>query len=130
MAGIPARAGQTGTPFGALAARAATSLPQRKMRLDDNVGALTAGAKPAPDAKAIARSQATDFQAMVLSTMFNQMFTSLDGEGPFGGSVGAGVWRSFLSDEYAKSFTKAGGIGIADHVYRSLIRQQELRSAA
>jgi|SoiMethySBSTD1v2_1073268.scaffolds.fasta_scaffold421853_2 peptidoglycan hydrolase FlgJ len=130
MAGIPARAGQTGIPFGALAARAATSLPQKKMRLDDDVGAPTAGGKPALDPKAKARSQAADFEAMVLSTMFNQMFTSIDGEGPFGGSGGAGVWRSFLSDEYAKSFTKAGGIGIADHVYRSLIRQQELRSAA
>ena len=38
---------------------------------------------------------------------------------------GTGVWRSFLSEEYSKSFAKAGGIGIADHVYRSLIAQQE-----
>ena len=35
------------------------------------------------------------------------------------------MWRSFLSEEYSKSFAKAGGIGIADHVYRSLIAQQE-----
>ena len=48
---------------------------------------------------------------------------------PNGGSQGVGVWRSFLTDEYAKSFAKAGGIGIADHVYRALITQQEARSA-
>src|SRR6266849_6728513 len=85
------------------------------------------GSKPATDLKSKARAQATDFEAMFLSSMFNQMFTGIDGEGPFGGSGGAGVWRSFLSDEYAKSFAKAGGIGIADHVYRALLTQQEAR---
>jgi peptidoglycan hydrolase FlgJ len=93
-----------------------------------SVNALAqSGAKPALDAKSKARAQATDFEAMFLSSMFNQMFTGIDGEGPFGGSGGAGVWRSFLSDEYAKSFANAGGIGIADHVYRALLVQQEAR---
>ena len=32
-----------------------------------------------------------------------------------------------LTDEYAKSFAKSGGIGIADQVYRTLIAQQEAR---
>ena len=77
------------------------------------------------DAKAKARKSAVDFESVFLNSMFNQMFAGIDGEGPFGGNGAAGVWRSFLSDEYAKSFAKAGGIGIADHVYRSLIAQQE-----
>ena len=64
---------------------------------------------------------------MFLAQMFNHMFAGIDGEGPFGGAGGAGMWRSFLSDEYAKSFAKAGGIGIADHVYGALIAQQEAR---
>ena len=76
-----------------------------------------------------ARATAVDFESVFLSQMFSQMFTGMDGEGPFGGAGGAGVWRSFLTDEYAKSFAKAGGIGIADHVYRSLIAQQEARAA-
>ena len=75
-----------------------------------------------------ARAAAEDFEAMFLNSMFSQMFTGLDGEGPFGGGGGAGVWRSFLSDEYAKTFAKAGGIGIADQVYRSLLAQQEVRA--
>lgn len=105
MAAIPALASQTGiASLGALAA---------------------SGSKPAFDPKAKARASATDFEAVFLSSMFNQMFAGLDGEGPLGGSGGAGVWRSFLSDEYSKTFAKAGGIGIADHVYRSLIAQQE-----
>jgi flagellar protein FlgJ len=88
------------------------------------------GGKPVLDFKAKARATATDFEAVFLNSMFNQMFTGIDGDGPFGGSAGAGVWRSFLSEEYAKSFAKAGGIGIADHVYRALLAQQEARSSS
>jgi peptidoglycan hydrolase FlgJ len=94
------------------------------------LGALkTSGGAAAPDAKAKARGQATDFEAMFLNAMFGQMFTGINGDGPFGGDGATGVWRSFLTDEYSKSFAKAGGIGIADHVYRSLLAQQEQRAS-
>jgi Rod binding domain-containing protein len=86
------------------------------------------GASPATDFKAKARAQATDFEAVFLNSMFSQMFTGVDGEGPLGGGGAGGVWRSFMTDEYSKSFAKAGGIGIADHVYRSLLQQQEARA--
>ena len=59
--------------------------------------------------------------------MFQQMITGIEGEGPFGGSGASGVWRSMLTDEYAKSFAKSGGVGIADQVYRTLIAEQEAR---
>jgi len=86
------------------------------------------GARPPIDIKARAREQAVEFEAVFLNNMFSQMFTGIDGDGPFGGGGKAGVWRSFLTDEYSKSFAKAGGIGIADHVYRSLLQQQEMRA--
>jgi flagellar P-ring protein precursor FlgI len=92
------------------------------------LGALAAsGGKPILDFKAKARAAATDFEAVFLNSMFNQMFTGIDGDGPFGGGGGGGVWRSFLSEEYAKSFAKAGGLGLADHVYGALLAQQEAR---
>ncbi len=108
MAAIPALAANTATA--ALNALAAS------------------GAKPSSDFKTKARAQATDFEAVFLNSMFGQMFTGIDGDGPLGGNGAAGVWRSFLTDEYSKSFAKAGGIGIADHVYRALLAQQEARS--
>jgi Rod binding domain-containing protein len=81
------------------------------------------------DAKSIAaakaRVAAQDFEAVFLNSMVNQMFTAIGSEGPFGGGAGAGVWRSFLAEEYSKSFAKAGGIGMAGHVYQSLLAQQE-----
>jgi Rod binding domain-containing protein len=72
-----------------------------------------------------ARAAAEDFESVFLNSMFSEMFTGVDGEGPMGGGGGTGVWRSFLIDEYSKSFARAGGIGIADHVYSSLLAQQE-----
>jgi hypothetical protein len=56
------------------------------------------------------------------------MFSNI-GQGPFGGGPAAGVWRSLLTDEYAKSFAKSGGIGIAHQVQRELLAQQEVRDA-
>jgi flagellar protein FlgJ len=91
-----------------------------------DAGDAVGAAKSAVRAKA--RATATDFEASVLTVMFGQMMTGIDGEGPFGGSGAGGVWRSFLGDEYAKSFAKAGGIGLADHVYRALLAQQEMRA--
>jgi Rod binding domain-containing protein len=89
----------------------------------------TAGGKPT-DPKARARATAVDFEAQFLNTMFNEMFTDMDGDGPFGGGPAVGVWRSFLSDQYAKTFAKAGGVGIADQVYRTLIAHQEAQPQA
>ncbi len=74
-----------------------------------------------------AKAVAQDFESVFLNSMFQQMFTGLEGDGPFGGKGATGVWRSFLTDEYSKAFAKAGGIGIADQVYRSLIAQQEIK---
>ena len=86
-----------------------------------------AGTKVSPAVAAKAHEQAEDFEAMFLSSMFQNMFAGMDGEGPMGGTTGVAPWRSFLTQEYGKSFAKAGGIGLADHVYRSLIAQQEGR---
>ena len=75
-----------------------------------------------------ASAAAQDFEAVFLNSMFQHMFTGVSGEGPFGGSGAAGVWRSMLTDEYARSFAKSGGIGIADQVYRTLMARQEVKS--
>jgi Rod binding domain-containing protein len=75
-----------------------------------------------------ARATGEQFEAAFLNTMFQQMFTGIGKDGPLGDSTGTGTWRSFLTDEYAKSFAKAGGVGIGDQVYRALLAQQEVRS--
>jgi peptidoglycan hydrolase FlgJ len=80
--------------------------------------------KVSPQAQTRAKSTAQDFEAMFLNSMFSQMTSGLQGEGPFGNTPGTGVWRSMLTEQYSKSFAKAGGIGISNDVYRTLILQQ------
>jgi peptidoglycan hydrolase FlgJ len=98
------------------------------MDLLANTGNPATAAKLKGLGPAKARAAARDFEAVFLNSMFQNMFTGITGEGPFGGSGAVGVWRSMLTDEYSKSFAKSGGIGIADQVYRTLITQQEARS--
>ena len=84
-------------------------------------------ANVSPALAAKARASAQDFEAVFLNSMFSQMFTQVN-EGPFSGGQAANTWRSFLTEEYSKNFAKAGGIGIADGVYRQLIAVQEARA--
>ena len=85
--------------------------------------------KVSPHAQAKAKATATDFEAMFINQMFSQMTNGLKGEGPFGDTPGTGVWRSMLTEQYSKSFAKAGGIGISKDVFRELILQQAKQSS-
>ncbi|MGY4404511.1 MULTISPECIES: flagellar assembly peptidoglycan hydrolase FlgJ [Bradyrhizobium] len=84
--------------------------------------------KVTPQQAAKAKATATDFESMFLNSMFSQMTTGLKGDGPYGDTVGTGAWRSMLTDEYSKNFAKAGGVGISNEVFRSLILQQANKS--
>jgi flagellar protein FlgJ len=84
--------------------------------------------KVSPQAQLKAKGAAQDFESVFLNTMFSQMTSGIKGEGPFGDTPGTGVWRSMLTEEYSKSFAKAGGVGISNDVYRTLILQQAGRA--
>jgi Rod binding domain-containing protein len=79
----------------------------------------------APDrAKALKASR--DFEAMFLEQMLERVFTSVGEEGPLGDSgAGGSVYRSMLVKEYAGQMTRSGGVGVADAVYREMLRLQE-----
>jgi len=105
-----------------LATSSAFSVESRNGRPDfDLASALQ---KVSPKQQARAQKTATDFEAMFLNSMFSQMTSGLKGEGPFGDTPGTGVWRSMLTEQYSKNFAKAGGVGVASEVYRTLIMQQ------
>lgn len=100
----------------------AFSVESRNGRPDFELAAALQKVSPQQQAKA--QKTATDFEAMFLNSMFSQMTSSLKGEGPFGDTPGTGVWRSMLTEQYSKNFAKAGGVGVATEVYRTLIMQQ------
>ena len=78
--------------------------------------------------KGKAKSASGEFEAMFLNSMFEQMNTKVDGEGPFGGSGAQKVWRSFLTNQYAQMYAKTGGVGIAKHVYDELLKLQGVKA--
>jgi Rod binding domain-containing protein len=100
----------------------AFSVESRNGRPDFELAAALQKVPPKLQAKA--QKTATDFEAMFLNSMFSQMTSGLKGEGPFGDTTGTGVWRSMLTEQYSKNFAKAGGVGVATEVYRTLIMQQ------
>ncbi|WP_194467290.1 flagellar assembly peptidoglycan hydrolase FlgJ [Bradyrhizobium sp. CCBAU 53340] len=103
-------------------ANPAFSVESRNNRPDFELAAALQKVSPQQQSKA--QKTATDFEAMFLNSMFSQMTSGLKGEGPFGDTPGTGVWRSMLTEQYSKNFAKAGGIGVATEVYRTLIMQQ------
>ena len=85
--------------------------------------------KASPQVQAKAKSQAQDFEAVFLNSMFSQMMSGIKGDGPYGNTPGTGIWRSMMTEQYSKSFAQAGGVGISSDVYRTLILQQANRAA-
>jgi len=100
--------------------------PQINGRPD--IALIEALKKVSPEKQQKAKTTSQDFEAVFLNSMFQQMSSGLKGEGPFGDTPGTGPWRAMLTDEYAKGISKAGGVGIAADVYRTLIMQQAARA--
>jgi Rod binding domain-containing protein len=78
------------------------------------------------EAKAFKTAQS--FEGMLYQNMLEGMTAGLGQDGPLGsGQAGGGAWRGFLLDEMAKGASKSpsGGLGIAPHVYREMMRIQE-----
>jgi flagellar protein FlgJ len=103
-----------------------SSIPAPNLDAIVTGGLSAARAKASPDAKL--HTQAQNFEVQFVNSMFQNMFTDIGKEGPLGNATGVSAWRSFLTEEYAKNFVKAGGVGIADQVYKSLLAHQEMRA--
>jgi Rod binding domain-containing protein len=83
-----------------------------------------AAAKVAGSREQRAWGQAQNFEQVFLNTMFGQMFTGIGTDSPLGGKHSES-WRGMLVDEYAKSVSAQGGVGLANHIYRELVSAQE-----
>ena len=70
---------------------------------------------------------AEEFEAVFLGQMLQPMFKNIEAAEPFGGSPSEKIWRTMQVEEYGKAIAKAGGIGIADAVFREILKAQELR---
>ncbi|WP_293798268.1 rod-binding protein [uncultured Bosea sp.] len=105
---------------------AALALPAANLALGV-AGKVVDGIANALDpAKAKAKKQADDFETMFLEQMTDRLTASEGTEGPLGeNGTGGGIWRSQLSQQYAKQIQKAGGIGLSNQIMRDLLSLQE-----
>lgn len=92
-------------------------------------GGTTGAAALSPAVIAKARQSAQDFEAMALGQLLQPMFNTVDtSKGLFGGGVGEATWKPMMVDEMAKSMARAGGVGIADAVFKEMLRMQAAKN--
>jgi Rod binding domain-containing protein len=76
--------------------------------------------------RAAIHKTATDFEATFLSQMMSPMFEGVSAEAPFGGGEGEDIYKSFLTDAFAKQMAKSGGVGVAASIQREMLKMQGL----
>jgi len=121
FAALPARQPQIHLPAKSPAAQASNAFAAK----------LEAGMQKAANARPLdakAWEAAQDFEAQFLSSMLQPMFEGIKADGAFGGGQGEQMFRSLLVDQYAQQMTRAGGVGVAQSVYREILKLQESHS--
>lgn len=69
---------------------------------------------------------AQGLEANFFQTMIGTMFEGIKGEGQMGtAATGQDSWRGMLIEEYGKTVSAKGGIGLAPAIYREMLRHQE-----
>ncbi|MFT8245680.1 rod-binding protein [Roseomonas sp. BN140053] len=77
------------------------------------------------------REAARRFEAQALGALLQPAFGTLHADrGAFGGGNAEAQWQPMLVDAYAESWSRRGGIGLADAVLREMLRMQGGASAA
>jgi len=105
-------------PLTSLAASAAAS-----------IGTTVAGSAVDGIIKTASRAKAwktaTEFESMFLESSLDRLTQSQGTDGPLGeNGTGGGVYRSMLTKEYAGQIVKSGGVGIADSIFREIMKMQ------
>ena len=74
-----------------------------------------------PNRRDLLMEKAKSLEAAFLSEMLSH--AGLEGaEGPFSGGIGEQQFASFLREAQAKSIVEHGGIGLAEHLFQSLVK--------
>ena len=111
---------------------ATLAIPAAKLALGAASNVIGGLANALDPAKAKAKKQADDFETMFLEQVTQQLTATAPGsEGPLGeNGIGGDIYKSQLTQQYAKQIQKAGGLGLSDQIMRDLLRVQEQASTA
>lgn len=85
-----------------------------------------AGAKGASMERIEATAKA--FESQFISQMVEAMYAGHDPKESLGGSDAEETYQSMLITEYGKIISRAGGLGIADQIKRSMLKMQEVET--
>ena len=96
--------------------------------LQDKLGAVYADVSKGDKTKA--RKAAEEFESVFLAQMLNTMSEGIKTDSMFGGGQQEQMFRGMLYDKYAESIAKRGGIGVADQVYKEILKLQEVQAEA
>lgn len=72
---------------------------------------------------------AKDFESVFITQMLEHMFSGDTASSYFGSGAAGDIYKSYLLNEYGKSISNAGGIGIASTVKQELLKLQEVPHA-
>jgi peptidoglycan hydrolase FlgJ len=87
------------------------------------IAGTPAAAVPRPDEDArvaVLRTRAEELETAFLAEMLGHAGLGASPEG-FGGGIGEEQFASFLRREQAEAMTRAGGIGLAESIFRALV---------
>lgn len=68
-----------------------------------------------------------EFEAMFVSQMLENMFSTVDVKEGLGGSDAEETYQSMMVSEYGKLIARTGGIGVADQIKRDMLKLQEAK---
>jgi flagellar protein FlgJ len=112
---------------------ATLAIPAAKLAIGAaaNLASGIAGAFDNANAKAKAKKTADEFETVFLENFTQNIMGTSGTEGPLGeNGAGGEIWRSMLTQEYAKQLQKAGGVGLSDQILRDLIQVQAKASGS
>lgn len=73
-----------------------------------------------------ARDAAQSFEAMFIAQMLEHMSQGVGTNSLFGGGSSETIYKGMLNEQYAQEISNKGGVGIADAVYREILKLQEV----
>jgi peptidoglycan hydrolase FlgJ len=76
------------------------------------------------DATPAEKHTAQEFESVFLTEMLQPMFEGIGTDGIGEGGEGEEMFRPMLIEQYAHAISKAGGLGLANHVLSELTRMQ------
>jgi Rod binding domain-containing protein len=95
-------------------------------KLDPMLEAKLAKLDPAVQQKL--KAKAHEFETVFLENMLAHITESAGEEGPLGDNgTGGNYYKSMLVNEYAKTMSQSGGVGLSNNILRELVKLQEAK---